>query len=82
MAGTTVHFVTAALDGGAIIAQAAVPVLPSDDAHKLADRVLVYEHRIYARAVKACITGRVRYEGNRAVMDDETALQLTLFGQV
>lgn len=57
-------------------------MLPSDDAHKLADRVLVYEHRIYARAVKACITGRVRYEGNRAVMDDETALQLTLFGQV
>ena len=82
MAGTTVHFVTAALDGGAIIAQAAVPVLPSDDAHRLADRVLVYEHQIYARAVKACVTGKVRYENERAVMDDQTALELTLFGQI
>ena len=82
MAGTTVHFVTAALDGGAIIAQAAVPVLPSDDEHRLADRVLRYEHQIYARSVKACVTGRVRYENERAVMDDATALELTLFGQV
>ena len=81
MAGTTVHYVSAALDGGAIIAQAAVPVLPSDDAHTLADRLLVFEHPIYAKAVKARVTGRVRYENERAVMDDETALELTLFGK-
>ena len=40
-----------------------------------------FEHQIYAKAVKACVTGRVRYENERAVMDDETALELTLFGK-
>lgn len=79
--GTTVHFVTAALDGGAIIAQAVVPILPTDDEHTLADRVLVFEHQIYARAVKACVTGKVRYENERAVMDNDTAMSLTLLGQ-
>lgn len=79
--GTTVHFVSAALDGGAIIAQAVVPVLPSDDEHSLADRVLGYEHQLYARAVKACVSGKVRYENDRAVMDDETALSLTLLAK-
>lgn len=79
--GTTVHYVTADLDGGPIIAQAVVPVLPSDDAHTLADRVLGYEHQIYARAVKACVTGAVSYENGRAVMDNETARYLTLLGK-
>ena len=76
--GTTVHFVSAALDGGAIIGQAVVPVLPSDDEHTLADRVLGFEHQLYARAVKACVSGKVRCENDRAIMDDETALSLTL----
>ena len=76
--GTTVHFVTAALDGGAIIGQAVVPVLPSDDEHTLADRVLGYEHQLFSRAVKACVEGKIQYVNERAVMDDETALSLTL----
>jgi phosphoribosylglycinamide formyltransferase-1 len=76
--GTTVHFVTAALDGGAIIGQAVVPVLPSDDEHTLADRVLGYEHQLFSRAVKACVEGKIQYLNERAVMDDETALSLTL----
>ncbi len=76
--GTTVHFVTAALDGGAIIGQAVVPVLPSDDEHTLADRVLGFEHQLFARAVKACVQGKIQYIDERAVMDDETALSLTL----
>ncbi len=76
--GTTVHFVTAALDGGAIIGQAVVPVLPSDDEHTLADRVLSYEHQLFSRAVKACVEGKIQYVNERAVMDDETALSLTL----
>ena len=76
--GTTVHFVTAALDGGAIIGQAVVPVLPSDDEYTLADRVLGFEHQLFARAVKACVEGKIQYVNERAVMDDETALSLTL----
>jgi len=50
-AGATVHWVTPELDAGAIIDQAAVPVLPGDTAEQLAARVMVQEHRIYPRAV-------------------------------
>lgn len=45
--GCTVHLVTRTMDEGPILAQAAVPVLPDDDADGLAARVLVQEHRIY-----------------------------------
>jgi phosphoribosylglycinamide formyltransferase-1 len=50
-AGATVHRVTAELDHGPILAQAVVPVLPGDDEHTLAARVLTQEHQIYPRAV-------------------------------
>lgn len=50
-AGATVHQVTAELDHGHILAQAVVPVLPDDNAHTLAARVLTQEHLIYPRAV-------------------------------
>jgi phosphoribosylglycinamide formyltransferase-1 len=52
-AGCTVHQVTAELDHGPILAQAAVPVLPGDTADTLAARVLVEEHRLYPQAVRA-----------------------------
>ena len=51
LAGATVHRVTAELDHGDILAQAAVPVLPGDSADTLAARVLTQEHLIYPRAV-------------------------------
>lgn len=51
LAGATVHQVTAELDHGQILAQAAVPVLPGDTADTLAARVLTQEHLIYPRAV-------------------------------
>lgn len=51
LAGATVHQVTAELDLGPILAQAAVPVLPDDTADTLAARVLTQEHRIYPRAI-------------------------------
>jgi phosphoribosylglycinamide formyltransferase 1 len=51
--GCTVHFVTAELDGGPMIAQARVPVMPGDDAAALAARVLIEEHRIYPAALNA-----------------------------
>ena len=50
-AGATVHEVTAELDHGPILAQAVVPVLPSDTADQLAARVLSQEHRIYPAAI-------------------------------
>ena len=60
--GATVHFVTAELDHGPIVAQAVVPVLPADDEHALADRVLVQEHIIYPRAVRWFVEGRLAIE--------------------
>ena len=65
--GSTVHFVTAVLDGGSIIGQAVVPVLPSDDADALAHRGLVYEHQLYPKCVRAILEGRVRCEDGRTV---------------
>lgn len=50
-AGATVHQVTAELDHGPILAQAVVPVLPGDDEHTLAARVLTQEHQIYPQAI-------------------------------
>jgi phosphoribosylglycinamide formyltransferase-1 len=57
--GCTVHFVTAELDHGPIVAQAAVPVLADDDAARLAARVLEQEHVIYPRAVRWFLEGRL-----------------------
>ncbi len=50
--GCTVHFVTAQLDHGPIVIQAAVPVLPNDTAATLSARVLQQEHRIYPQAIR------------------------------
>ena len=57
--GCTVHFVTAELDHGPIVAQAAVPVRAGDDAATLAARVLKQEHVIYPRAVRWFLEGRL-----------------------
>lgn len=77
--GSTVHFVSSVLDGGAIIGQAVVPVLPTDTPDTLADRGLVLEHQLYPAVVKAFLEGRVRLEEGRAVMDDATARELAIF---
>jgi phosphoribosylglycinamide formyltransferase-1 len=60
--GCTVHFVTAQLDHGPIIIQAAVPVLPADDEATLAQRVLAQEHRIYPQALRWLANGQVRLD--------------------
>ena len=49
--GATVHFVSAELDHGPIVAQAVVPVLPGDDEAALAARVLKEEHKLYPRCL-------------------------------
>lgn len=50
-AGCTVHWVSAGVDEGEIIAQAAIPILPGDTADSLAARLLPEEHRLYPRAL-------------------------------
>ncbi len=59
--GATVHFVTAELDAGPTILQARVPVLPSDDEHSLAARVLEQEHQIYPQVIHWFAEGRVKF---------------------
>ena len=58
--GASVHYVTPELDGGPIVIQAVVPVLPGDDEETLARRVLAEEHRIYPQAVRWFVAGRLR----------------------
>lgn len=63
VAGVTVHFVDATLDGGPIIAQVAVPVLATDDAKTLHARILVEEHRLLPAVVQRLAAGRLSCEG-------------------
>lgn len=67
--GCTVHLVTQAMDEGPILAQAAVPVLTGDSAETLAARVLVQEHVIYPRALRAFSGG-----GNSGAAGADAAL--------
>lgn len=62
VAGATVHFVTAELDHGPIVAQAIVPVLADDTADALAARVLAREHVLYPLAVRWFVDGRLHIE--------------------
>lgn len=76
--GVTVHFVTAELDAGAIIGQAAVPVLAEDDVEKLAARVLKKEHILYPRAVRLVALGKVTLADGHAQMDEQTSQELAI----
>jgi phosphoribosylglycinamide formyltransferase-1 len=64
-AGCTVHFVRPEMDNGPIIVQAAVPVLPGDDAERLAARVLEAEHQAYPLALRLVAEGRARVRDER-----------------
>lgn len=70
VAGCTVHYVRAEMDTGPIILQARVPIMPGDDADKLASRVLVEEHRIYPEALSLIAQGRVAIAGDKAIIRD------------
>jgi phosphoribosylglycinamide formyltransferase 1 len=62
--GATVHFVVPEVDSGPIVAQAAVPVLDSDTADTLADRVLSAELRLYPMALALVARGAATMVGN------------------
>ena len=72
--GATVHFVTADLDGGPIIAQARVPVLAGDDPHSLAARVLEREHALLPRVIRWFAERRVALDGDRVLVDGVPAV--------
>ena len=61
--GASVHFVTADLDGGPVIAQARVPVLDGDDADALAARVLDTEHPLLVATLQLLCAARIALRG-------------------
>lgn len=67
IAGCTIHFVTAELDNGPIIAQGAVPILDGDDADTLAARVLQVEHQLLPQAVADFVSGSLNIQGKRVI---------------
>ena len=69
--GASVHFVTHEVDGGPVIIQAAVPVLPDDVPETLAERVLREEHRIYPKAIGWFLAGRLSIEDGRVLLDGQ-----------
>jgi phosphoribosylglycinamide formyltransferase-1 len=81
--GASVHFVTATVDGGPVIAQARVPVRPGDTATTLAERVLQQEHRLYPMVIRwyaeqrldLAPDGRVLFDG--IPLDEPRQLEYT-----
>ena len=67
VAGCTIHFVTAELDCGPIIAQGVVPILDTDNADDVAARVLTVEHQLFPQAVADFVAGRLNIDGNRVL---------------
>ncbi len=71
--GASVHFVTAQLDGGPVIAQAQMPILAGDTPEAIAARLLPLEHRLLVASVDLIARGRIAL-GNDAVELDGTPL--------
>jgi phosphoribosylglycinamide formyltransferase-1 len=70
IAGCTVHYVSAEMDAGPIIGQAAVPVAPGDTPETLAARILCEEHRLYAECIRRIAEGQ-------ALLSESGVVQLT-----
>jgi phosphoribosylglycinamide formyltransferase-1 len=73
VAGCTVHFVDEHLDHGVIVLQRVIPVLATDDAHSLAERILVEEHIGYSQAIARVVGGDYRIIGRRFVKRPDAA---------
>lgn len=69
--GASVHFVTAELDGGPVIAQAHIAIRTDDDETTLADRLLPLEHRLLPAVLNLLANGRLRWDGHAPRLDDQ-----------
>ncbi|RKU39520.1 phosphoribosylglycinamide formyltransferase [Candidatus Poribacteria bacterium] len=70
IAGVTVHFVDEGVDSGPIIAQAAVPVLDTDDEESLHNRIQIEEHKLYPKVIKWYAQGKLKVEGRKVIFND------------
>jgi len=67
--GVSVHFVTAELDGGPLVAQSAVPVLAGDTVASLSARVHALEHMLYPMVIQLLTSGRLQWNDGRPTLD-------------
>ena len=70
--GCTVHFVDEGVDTGPIVTQRVVPVRQDDDVERLSARILAEEHIAYSEAVRLFAEGRLRFEGRKVIVSDES----------
>jgi phosphoribosylglycinamide formyltransferase-1 len=83
--GASVHYVTAELDGGPVIARVQLPVEPGDEEHRLAERLLPLEHRLLPAVVGLIAAKRLQLRDSRVWLDGEplhAPLQLDPHGQL
>lgn len=73
--GASIHFVTNELDGGPVISQARVPVLPDESADDLARRIQEQEHHLYPLTLKWFCQGRIRQQQNQVIYDGQPLLK-------
>jgi len=69
--GSSVHFVNTELDGGPVVLQARVPVLPSDDIKSLELRIKSKEYLIYPTAISWLAEGRIELKDDEIYMDNK-----------
>ncbi|MGQ9469524.1 MAG: phosphoribosylglycinamide formyltransferase [Nitrososphaerales archaeon] len=69
VSGCTIHYVDKGVDVGPIILQHTVPVREDDTEETLSDRILVFEHRLYPKAIQLHVDGRLKIEGRRVKID-------------
>jgi phosphoribosylglycinamide formyltransferase-1 len=67
--GASVHFVTAELDGGPLIAQAVLDVSPGEAVAGLSGRVHALEHKLYPMVIEWLTCGRLRWNGGHPALD-------------
>jgi phosphoribosylglycinamide formyltransferase-1 len=80
--GASVHFVTAELDGGPVLAQARISIGPDDTEATLAARLLVHEHRLLPAVVEAIAAGRIAWNEGHPTFDGQVIdTPLTLHGK-
>ncbi|KQZ69149.1 phosphoribosylglycinamide formyltransferase [Rhodanobacter sp. Root561] len=70
--GASVHFVTAELDGGPVIAQARLPIVADDDEQSLAQRLLPLEHRLLPAVLADLAHGRLQWDGHGPRFDGQS----------
>ncbi|MBA2253685.1 MAG: bifunctional phosphoribosylaminoimidazolecarboxamide formyltransferase/IMP cyclohydrolase [Chloroflexi bacterium] len=71
--GVTVHLVDASRDGGPIVAQQALPILPGEDEASLAARIHAVEHTVLPRVVALALGGALTVRDGRVMLDPQRA---------